>query len=536
MTRLRRGPFVYLTLALVCLQLVPTVAARQQAKQWSARLDTVLNGPDYRQSHWGILVTDARTGEVVYSHNADRMLLPASVTKLFSVAAALCLLGVDFLFETPVYARGTVKDGRLKGDLILVASGDVTLGGRTDAQGKLVFRDKDHTYASAGSTTDCLTDTDPLAGLKALAKQVAAHGIKHVEGDVLIDERLFERSKSSGSGPTIVTPIVVNDNVIDVIVTPAAKAGAAAQVRMRPETDFVRMDAQVQTVAGAASKIEIKALGGDRFTVRGQIGVKAKPQVRIYHVEDPAAFARALFIDALRQQGVTVAASALQAPRADLPEPASYAKLERVALYKSPPFAEVAKVTLKVSHNLYASTLPLLVAAKHGKRHADGRPAAAARLFEEAGRGHEDDLVRRRRGRRRGGLRNGAGDRAAVAGDGQAAGVQGVRGGAAGAGRGWHPGGRGRAQQPGARPGEGEDRHVCLAGFAQRPRAADEQGAGRHHDDRARPTAELRDVRQSGAAATGRDTGARGPCARAAVRDHSPARAVDPVSCGRATT
>src|SRR5262249_35633335 len=44
------------------------------------------------------------------------------------------------------------------------------------------------------------------------------------------------------------------------------------------------------------------------------------------------------------------------------------AKLTRVGLFTSPPFSEVVKVTLKVSHNLYASTLPLLIAAKNGKR------------------------------------------------------------------------------------------------------------------------------------------------------------------------
>ena len=37
-------------------------------------------------------------------------------------------------------------------------------------------------------------------------------------------------------------------------------------------------------------------------------------------------------------------------------------------MLKSPPFSEAIKVTLKVSHNLYASTLPLLVAAQYGKR------------------------------------------------------------------------------------------------------------------------------------------------------------------------
>src|SRR5262249_32060677 len=37
------------------------------------------------------------------------------------------------------------------------------------------------------------------------------------------------------------------------------------------------------------------------------------------------------------------------------------------ALFTSPPFSEAVKVTLKVSHNLYASLFPLLVAVKNGK-------------------------------------------------------------------------------------------------------------------------------------------------------------------------
>ena len=86
-----------------------------------------------------------------------------------------------------------------------------------------------------------------------------------------------------------------------------------------------------------------------------------------------AGFARALFIETLRQSGVAVDASPLRSPHAELPPRHGYDKLTRVAVFSSPPFSEAIKVTLKVSHNLYASTLPLLVAAKHGKRTlADG--------------------------------------------------------------------------------------------------------------------------------------------------------------------
>src|SRR5262245_14123912 len=73
------------------------------------RIESVINGPDYKQARWGILIVDARTGKSLYEHNADRLFLPASTTKLYSCAAALDALGPEHRFETPVYRRGDVK-------------------------------------------------------------------------------------------------------------------------------------------------------------------------------------------------------------------------------------------------------------------------------------------------------------------------------------------------------------------------------------------------------------------------------------------
>lgn len=355
----------------------------------ASRIEAVIHQADYRQAHWGILVVDASTGKEVYSHNPEKLFAPASTTKLYSCAAALVALGPGHRFETPVYRRGSVEQGRLQGDLILVAQGDLTLGGRTDASGKMAFKDHDHTYAGSSSLTAVaefnayagwllrqppraqteLTDTAPLAGLTSLARQVAAAGIRQVAGDVLVDDRLFERSQGSGSGPGLLTPIVVNDNVIDVQVTPGEKPGESAQVKTRPKTSFVQVDARVETVEEwRANHVEVRRASANRVVVRGQVALKARPIVRIFAIEDPAAFARALFIEALEKEGVRVGVSALQPPQAELPPWTSYSRLPRVAVYQSPPFSEVIKVTLKVSHNLYASTLPLLLAVKNGRR------------------------------------------------------------------------------------------------------------------------------------------------------------------------
>jgi D-alanyl-D-alanine carboxypeptidase/D-alanyl-D-alanine-endopeptidase (penicillin-binding protein 4) len=361
------------TLVLIGLLLLGLARTAGAAEELAARIGAVIDGPDYREAQWGILVVDAETGQTVYAHNPEKLFAPASTTKLFSCAAALATLGADYKFETPVYRTGPVLDGRLLGDLVLVASGDLTLGGRTDAHGNLAFTDHDHIYANGGND-GTLTDTDPLAGLKSLAHQIAEMGIRRVEGEVLVDDRLFMRNRGTGSGPDLLTPIMVNDNVVDALVRPAEKVGEPAQITMRPETSYVQLEAQVSTVAAEkTAQISIEATGPHSFVVRGQIPLGGRPLVRIFAVEDPTAFARALFIEALRREGVAVPASVLKAPPSELPVRDGYEPDRRVALFTSPPLSEALKVTLKVSHNLYASTLPLLVAVKHKKRTlADG--------------------------------------------------------------------------------------------------------------------------------------------------------------------
>src|SRR5207248_6760338 len=114
----------------------------------------------------------------------------------------------------------------------------------------------DHTYANSGLMESAVTDTNPLAGLEDLARQVKTAGVREVTGEVLVDDRLFERARGSGSGPDAISPILVNDNVIDLIVTPGKKDGKPATVRLRPVTAFVRADEDV-TTAPKSSPVRI---------------------------------------------------------------------------------------------------------------------------------------------------------------------------------------------------------------------------------------------------------------------------------------
>ena len=208
-------------------QEAPQTAANESLVR---RVEGVLTAPGFQNGHWGVLVVDRKTGQVVFERNADQLFSPASVTKLFSTAAALIELGPGYRFQTPIVRRGEVDaKGKLQGDLILVAQGDLCMGGRTGPEGTLLFKDEDHTY-SGGNLRSEIVATNPLAGLDHLAREVQAVGIKEISGDVIVDDRLFAPALTTGSGPSRVSPIVINDNVIDILVRPSGKVGEPASV------------------------------------------------------------------------------------------------------------------------------------------------------------------------------------------------------------------------------------------------------------------------------------------------------------------
>jgi D-alanyl-D-alanine carboxypeptidase/D-alanyl-D-alanine-endopeptidase (penicillin-binding protein 4) len=333
------------------------------------RIDELTAQPRFQHAHWGILIVDLKTGEKIYEHNADKLFAPASTTKLYSVATALDALGADYRFETPLKHTGTRDNGTITGDLILVASGDLTLGGRTTQSGEIAFVDSDHTYSNWIDDAT-LTPQDPLAGIKELARQVAAAGVRKITGDVLIDDRLFDKAEGSGSGPGNLTPIMVNDNVIDFSIEPTEE-GQPAKVNTRPTTSIYKIDCDVATVRkDDKPETWITDDGKGNLRLTGKVPADRNPLVRHWEVTDAAGFARSLLIDALRDAGVEVGGQpALRhPPQSTMPSREDVARLPEVAKLVSPPFAENARLILKVSHNLHASTLPLLVATKHGKR------------------------------------------------------------------------------------------------------------------------------------------------------------------------
>lgn len=73
-------------------------------------------------------VVDLQSKNVERSHNADRPMILASVTKALSLFYALSVLGPQYKFKTKLYLKGKVEKGVLKGDVVLEGGGDPYLG------------------------------------------------------------------------------------------------------------------------------------------------------------------------------------------------------------------------------------------------------------------------------------------------------------------------------------------------------------------------------------------------------------------------
>ena len=328
--------------------------------------------PRYAHSSFAIQVEDRSTGEVLVDERGDAMSTTGSVLKVYGTSTALHLYGQDHTFQTPVFRTGPVRNGAVQGDLVLVASGDFSMGLREQPNGTMAFASApsvDHTYANTGLPA-IEVGNDPLTGVNDLAQQVAASGITKVRGDVIVDDRLFD---TFFGWPDVAvspaSPIMINDNRIDILSTPT-KPGQAAQLDYRPKTAAFRVTSNVKTVkAGGATDLTVTQPKPNVFQVSGTIAADAGPTLRIGEIPNPASFARTAFIEALQRAGVTVTAPPTGANPVDrLPAKGSFPADQRVAEHVSGSLAEIVKVILKTSHNPGADLMACLDAVASGSK------------------------------------------------------------------------------------------------------------------------------------------------------------------------
>ncbi len=281
-------------------------------------------------------------GRPLAALDPHRTLTPASLTKLFTAAAALVAWGPDKTFTTRLLATGAPRHGVLAGDVILLGGGDPAL---THGQ------------------------------LWSLALQLKSAGIHRIKGHLVINQSLFgpvacvtsdrcqahQHSDSVYDAP--LSAAGVDFATWCVRVSPGTRVGALAVVRPCAfSLPGVVVQARVRTVAqGNPSSLEADRTtvqGRDQLMLSGRIALDSAPQ-RIYLSASRAAWQSGLIMRRLlRLAGITVQGST----RVTSSTPPVGAR--ELASVDSRPLRQQLASMMAYSNNYMADTLALDLLAR----------------------------------------------------------------------------------------------------------------------------------------------------------------------------
>jgi D-alanyl-D-alanine carboxypeptidase/D-alanyl-D-alanine-endopeptidase (penicillin-binding protein 4) len=315
----------------------------------------------------GIQVVEIATGKILYAHNDDRLLLPASNLKILTSALALERLGLNYRFTTRVMREAS-------GNVVLAGSGDPSLSGR-------VFP-----YQKDGRAGP------PLAAIEDLAEQIAARGIRRIDGDIVGDDGLFPWDPYPPSwtqDDTIrdfgapVSALTVNDNVVTVSIASGTRAGDPAVLSVSPPLEYLTFDNRVLTASrGGEPIVRAQRVPSSRqWLLTGSVAIGRPAVVEIVPVDDPALFAAAALYDALIRRGIAIHGRPVARHRLIGGEYSPVAG-EELASRISPPLADLLQVMDKLSQNLYAELLLREAgrSARHERTHDGTTEAGLAEM------------------------------------------------------------------------------------------------------------------------------------------------------------
>lgn len=253
------------------------------------KLQQILKKSGIPESHFGIYVAGGE-GEpkVIFSQNEDKKMIPASITKLVTAAAAITQFPPGTKFKTVLMTSGKIEDGVLKGDLILRGGGDPS------------FVSENMWY---------------------LVNAFTRTSVKKIEGDLIIDDSLFdkvrfdptrqkERVDRAYDAPT--GAMSFNWNSVNVFVRPGKKAGDPAQVVADPDNQYIQLKSKVVTSPeGAKTSVSVDrdedTKGpGDIVQVSGKIALGSKEVVVYKNITQPDLWAGYNLRSFLQQRGIEV--------------------------------------------------------------------------------------------------------------------------------------------------------------------------------------------------------------------------------------
>lgn len=301
-------------------------------------LDEKFNDPQFENAHWGVLIKSLKTGEVIYSRNEKKMFMPASNMKLFTSSSAMMALGPDYRYVTTLVTKGEIKDSILRGDVIIVGSGDPTISGRYN-EGKV-------------------TET-----FEQWADSLKILGIKEIQGNMIGDDNCFD-DNFYGNGWSAdyetdyyaaqISGISFNDNCVDIRVVPSANIADICSVSVVPNTKYITIVNETITAAVADSLNEIyfyRLRGTNTIYVRGKMSQGKDPWIESVAIDNPTLFTATVLKEVLESKGINVGGSVVDVD--DQKDTLRYDGAKQLASFTSIPYSVIIRTINKPSQNFY---------------------------------------------------------------------------------------------------------------------------------------------------------------------------------------
>lgn len=318
---------------LLLLMLFGLTGSASAPPSLKANIDQIINSEQAETAIWGIYILDLSTDRVLYQHNANKTLMPASNQKLLTTATALDALGSDYRYQTTLYFDGEVSGSVMKGDLILEGSGDPTFGSRE-------------------------VGGNPL---RDWAQQLAEMGVTRIEGRIIGNDDIFddepyapgwdvsfigrEKFAQAASG------LSYRDNLAEVRIT-GAGAGQPPKVEASPDGYFtIRNHATTSGRRRGSYPVVTHPVGTETVIITGSTP-QAYQGTAVLPVSDPTAFTLYSFEQALAEAGIEIGAEVVDID--DLDRKPEYEDARPLFVQPSPPMHEIITIINKESNNLYA--------------------------------------------------------------------------------------------------------------------------------------------------------------------------------------